>query len=401
MIKEQKMPNDIVLQQLTKSETGGIVPLDFVFGMPPAGHFPGTNQIIKASMPIARIHPGVPSFKKGLDLFDRVDSWEGDPLAYHTMLKKHGFSIPGKEYVEVAYLADSFPTDSFTNEYGENFLQKFTDVASEGAQSLTQIAGGRDLSTAMKNIVGAFGGGKLLEMAAGPLGKAKEALGTTGGAMLNMVNKMMAGQRIDFPMVWKTSGFQPSYTMTVRLYNPDPGSRATTRKYIIGPIAAIMLLGIPISDDGSTYSWPYIHRIESPGIYDLEPGFISNITVIKGGDQQQIGWNQQLGIVDVRLDFGSLYSSMMAAPGAVGKDRPTLKKYIAGMDREKEVTDRQGLEIINKQFKEDASLKQPPTRVEKTSQQKQNPRNRVSDLLKDIADDLISLVPASIRDLLD
>lgn len=391
-------------RQATKNESGGIVPLDFTFGLPPPGHFPGTNQIIKASMPVAKIYPGIPNFKKGLDLFDRVDSWEGgqDPqLAYHTMLKRHGFSIPGKKYVELAYLADSFPTDSFTNEYGENFLQKFTDVASEGAQSLTQIAGGRDLTSAASNVMSALGGGKLLDLASGPLAKAKEAMGETGRSIFSMINKAMAGQRIDFPMVWKTSGYQPSYTMTVRLYNPDPGSRATTKKYIIGPIAAIMLLGIPISEEGTSYSWPYIHKIESAGIYSLEPAFISNITIIKGGDQQQIGWNQQLAIVDVRLDFGSLYSSMMAAPSAVGKDRPTLKKYIAGMDKEKEVTDRQGLEIINKQFKEDVSLKQAPTKVEKTSQQKQNPRNRVSDLLKDVADDLISLIPASIRNILD
>jgi len=388
-------------QQRSKKETSGIVPLDFIFGLPPDAHFPGTNQIIKASMPVARIYPGTPLFKKGLSLFQRVDSWEGDPLAYHTMLKKHGFSIPGKEYVELAYLADSFPTDSFTNEYGENFLQKFTDVASEGAQSLTQIAGGRDLSTAMKNVIGAFGGGKLLEMAAGPLGKAKEALGTTGGAMLSMVNRMMAGQRIDFPMVWKTSGFQPSYTMTVRLYNPDPGSRATTEKYIVGPIAALMLLGIPISEDGAAYSWPYIHRIVSPGIYDLEPGFISNITVIKGGDQQQIAWNQQLAIVDVRLDFGSLYSSMMAAPSALGKDRPTLKKYIAGMNTEKEVTDRQGFNIINKQYAESRDKKQAATKIEKTSKQKQNPLSRVTSFAKDLAEDLIEEIPASIRNLLD
>ena len=388
-------------QQRSKKETSGIVPLDFIFGLPPDAHFPGTNQILRSSMPIARIHPGVPSFKKGIDLFERINSWENDPLAYHTMLKKHGFSIPGKDYVEVAYLADSFPTDSFTNEYGENFLQKFTDVASEGAQSLTQIAGGRDLSSALGNIISAFGGDKLLEMGSGAMAKAKKALGPKATGAINMLDRMMAGQRIDFPMVWKTSGFQPSYTMTVRLYNPDPGSRATTRKYIIGPIAAIMLLGIPISEDGSSYSWPYIHKIVSPGIYDLEPGFISNITVIKGGDQQQIAWNQQLAIVDVRIDFGSLYSSMMAAPNVINKDRPTLKKYIAGMDSEKEVSDRQGFNIINKQYAESRDKKQAATKIEKTSEQKQNPLSRVTSFAKGLAEDLIDEIPASIRNLLD
>ena len=131
-------------------------------------------------------------------------------------------------------------------------------------------------------------------------------------------------------MVWKSSGFQPSYTLTVRLYNPDPGSRESTHKFITGPLAAIMLLGIPISTDTITFSWPFIHRIFSPGIYDLDPAFISNITVIKGGDQQQISYKQRLGIVDVRIDFGSLFSTMLATKGNPS-NRPTLKKYLEGI----------------------------------------------------------------------
>jgi len=321
--------------------------IDFVLGMPPSlpnGDSKGTqgrtNTVMRNSMPIARIYPGIPSFQRGLDLFQRVRAFkEGDVgggLAYHPILQEHGFTLSDevhRGFLEIAYLADSFPTDSFTNEYGENFLQKFTDVASEGAASISQMFGGRratDVVTGATRALLGEGAGDVLENVGGRFSNFIQALplgGTIGGAGA-LVNRLLAGSRIDFPMVWKTSGFQPSYTMTIRLYNPNPSNVESTRKYIAGPIAALMLLGIPLSEDGATYSWPFIHRIYSPGIFDLDPAFISNITVIKGGDQQQIGYTQQLGMVDVRIDFGSLFSTILAGRGNIGKTRPTLEKYI-------------------------------------------------------------------------
>jgi len=381
-------------KQKGAKESAGIIDLDFTFGMPPSNLIPETNSMIKNSMPIAKIYPGIPSFREGLDLFTRVPAFNapgGHPdhstlpsstLYYHELLKSHGYSIGNqKTWVEVAFLADSFPTDSFSNEYGDNFLQKFTDVASEGAASLAQIAGGRSLSEGYGNyakVLAAKGGvaggfGKGMIKAADVARDLFSSMGSPGGSMVHTVDKLMAGQRIDFPMVWKSSGFQPSYTMTIRLYNPAPGSVATTKKYIIGPIAALMLLGVPLSDDGNTYSWPFIHRIVADGIYDLDPAFISNITIVKGGDQQQISQRQSMGIVDVRIDFGSLYGSMLASSQDIVKSRPTLRKYLKGMETTKEITDRKGVTIRNPKFVESKTVKIPKEITEKTQSQKSNP----------------------------
>jgi hypothetical protein len=148
----------------------------------------------------------------------------------------------------------------------------------------------------------------------------------------NILDRLLTGARLDFPMVWKSSGYQPSYSLTVRLYNPQPASLESTKKYIVGPIIALMLLAVPITTDGTTYSWPYLHKIISPGVFELDPGFIQNITVIKGGDQQQISQQQTLAMADVRIDVGSLYSSMVAGTTSLGhKSRPTVKKYMDTM----------------------------------------------------------------------
>jgi len=176
------------------------------------------------------------------------------------------------------------------------------------------------------------------------LGEAFARTGPTQAAIANKVGglagRLMAGARVDFPQVWKNSGFTPSYTMTVRLYNPRPGNYTATKKYIIGPLAALLLLGLPISSDGDTYNWPFLHKIRCPGIYNLNPAFISNITVVKGGDQQQISHKQTMGIVDVRIDFGSLYNSILAEEGNRKlANRPTLNSYLKALEDYKPIED--------------------------------------------------------------
>jgi len=312
-----------------------------------------------------------------------------------------------------------------------------TNLGGETAATIMQMTGSRDLGEATDKFAGmlkGFGGygetaGNILE---GIKNTASSAIKSKAPGM-SVLSSMAAGCRIDFPMVWKSSGFVPSYTMTVRLYNPNPADPKSTKKYIAGPLAAIMLLGIPLSKDGAAYSWPFIHRISSPGIYDLDPAFISNITVIKGGDQQQIAYNQRMGIVDVRIDFGSLYSSMLAAKG-LSRTRPTLEKYldgIAGVDsykkgvknfsttttkeRERQLTEAQQRGAVRatgftsdiergRQLTEAeqraavrATKNQAPTKTELPSEEKQNPADRVVQQAKDAANNLISRFPTDFK----
>jgi len=340
-----------------------------IIGLPPWNLEAKTNSMMLNAMPIATIHPSVPAFQEGLDLFILGDAWS----TYKQLLNSHGFDVnSGTKYIKVAFLADSFPTDTFQNEYGENFLQKMTDVASQGAADISQFLGAKSLSGAFGKVkdslrskgVVAKGIAEGMEMGAAAGRDLMGALQTISGGGgiargVNLVDRLAAGARIDFPQVWKTSSFTPSYTMTVRLYNPAPGSDEATNKYIIGPIAALMLLGTPISEDGATYSWPFLHRVKSAGIYDLDPAFIGGITIVKGGDQQSIAYNQRLAMVDVRIDFGSLYNTMVASNSA-NPARPTLKKYLNSMKQQKPIFNRTGEEKLYA-TKIDTTNKVPPT----------------------------------------
>ena len=316
-----------------------------VFGMPPNTHL--SDTVMKASMPTATIIPCEPKFDQGLSLF-QLDSDKG-MIEYQKILNSVGFSFTDRA-IKVAYLADNFPTDTFNNEYGETFLDKFADAASSGVGDLAQILGITDskqitnaISNAQKN---ASNSGGVLGMAADMIGGAAGdikslteagfgAFGAKGDKLLSSMVKTMGsiatGGRVDFPQVWKNSSFTPSYSITIRLYNPNPSSAESTRKYIVGPIAALVALGVPkVGEDSSTYKWPLICKVRSPGIYHLNAAYINSIAVIKGGDQQSIAYNQALAMCDVRIDFGSLYNSILAGTGtnSLGHNRPTLGTYL-------------------------------------------------------------------------
>ena len=356
-----KQDNDTYRNQSRRNPGLGGIPLQEVFGYPPDNIEPRTNQMIKKSFPVARFFPSMPQFQKGLSLFTLRPAWK----EYTELLKENGYASPNTDSIQLAFLADNFPTDSFSNEYGENFLQGMTTMASQGASSLAQIMGASSASEAYGNLQSniassdnafaqmfakAMGvGGDMAKVAKDALSSIP-AIGGAAGKGVNLIDRLAAGARIDFPMVWKSSTFQPSYSLTVRLYNPFPQSEEATRRFITGPIAAIMLLGVPRAENASTYTWPFLHRIECPGIYTLNPGFISNITIVKGGDQQQISLQNRLGMVDVRIDMGSLYSSMLGGSSKVTARRPTVLEYTNAMTGQDAVTtrefDNKGVETI-------------------------------------------------------
>ena len=201
-------------------------PFNQTFGMPPASHVSDTAII--NSMPVMDITPGKPNFESGLSLFSIDDDW----VTYNKVLNSLGFQLPANQ-IKLAFIADNFPTDTFSNEYGETFLQKFTDVASQGMQQIAQMTGSTTGTGALGNVGDAFSqigdeaGGMMGEVIGG-IGKGASATATglkklqasmAGNKMLagaaGMIDKMIGGHRVDFPQIWRNSGYTPSYTATV------------------------------------------------------------------------------------------------------------------------------------------------------------------------------------------
>ena len=311
-----------------------------IFGIPPSTHL--SDTIIQNSMPVATIIPCEPEFSSGASLYtlNQHKGWN----KYIEILESVGFTIGSSKKIQVSYIADNFPTDTFSNEYGETMFDRMAQGVSSTVGDFSQILGLTD-SKDLKNIMSKTpyigstinaGVNTVSDMYQGFVNALAESGHERGSQVAktfgSSISAAATGARIDFPKVWKNSSFVPSYTMTIRLYNPDPGNPEATKKYIVGPIAALLSLSLPKvgNDDVSSYKWPLFCKVISPGIYNLNSSFISNISIIKGGEQQNIAYNQALAICDVRIDFGSLYNSMIAGKGSnkYGDIRPTLGNYL-------------------------------------------------------------------------
>ena len=333
--------------------------IDQTIGMPPSTYI--SDAELLNSMPMVLISPQVPEVASGETLFRLTDASKAyldivHELGYHTDLP-----------LKVAFQAEAFPVDTFSNDYTETFLQKFTDVASQGVQQLTQMTGKDNLSDALKAL-GQFtktlgeGGGGYTQKAFNMVGSGVETierelnaihsslqssrssdlnlLATAGTAM----SKMMASHRVDYPKIWGNSAYSSNFSINIKLFNPRPGHTGDTNKYIIGPLALLLSLATPITGDGYSYNWPFFHVIDAPGFFKMDPGAITNITVTKGGDHQQVAFTKTLGMVDVRIDFMSLYDSLILENPKSPKKirRPSVRNYLENLKINKNTNHRTG-----------------------------------------------------------
>ena len=127
--------------------------------------------------------------------------------------------------------------------------------------------------------------------------------------------------------MWKSSGFNATYSLTVRLFNPNPNDNDTTRRTLAAPLCALLCLGLPIAH-GTSYSWPFVHIIEAPGMFASKAVAVQNITVIKGGDNNLHAMSGMAGIIDVRIDFVNLYEPMLAGDTSGLQYRTNLTNYL-------------------------------------------------------------------------
>ena len=333
------------------------IPIDI--GRPPTSYF--SNNVRANAWPLCMIQPCTAQWADSISQYALLNAWDqvsipsttpGDKkqtgLPYYQLLNLENYIYKCTDKrLHLYFIPDSLPSETFTNEYGDTFISKVGDFISEAASDVSQISGGRTLPAIAESIVGSLSGSEnSLIRGMGELGgEGLEAVGSLGQLATKVqglanaatwAGKLLAGQRIDFPAVWKNSVFQPTYGITVKLYNPNPGSDESTHQYILGPLTAILLLALPYGMD-ETYSWPFFCKVDAPGLFTLPAAGITNITVTKGGDQGLVAFNQRLGAVDIRIEFQNLFTTMlMGSPQGYDK-RPTLKGYLNNLIGKKSV----------------------------------------------------------------
>lgn len=321
------------------------ITLPNVLGGPPesGSGIESTENLRRNSILVIDVTPCTSAISKGTSLFSLSSAW-GE---YVKILEKLGFYPnalqSSKKIIRLACQAENFPTDTFSNEYGDSFISQVMDIGGKGIADIAQMTGERRASSAIESITKQFSGSSIAKginaFAEGADKKARELSAKKGlvGSVGKAMNSLLAGARVDFPQIWRNSSYHPNFSCSIRLYNPNPGDKDVTKQFIVGPIAAILSLSLPQSvDDPNSYSWPFFCKVNCPGVFNIPMGAITNVSIVKGGDHGGVGFNQILSMVDIRLEFASLHNVMLLSSDGTSA-RPTLKRYLNNLENGVEI----------------------------------------------------------------
>lgn len=218
----------------------------------------------------------------------------------------------------IAFYADSFSevSESFGNDTTSSQLASmvngFSDQAKElkylfgenGSAVASMINSGEEVTSSITNslsgLVSNVGGGIL-------------------GSITNKgVNSVLNGGKIIFPELWSDSSYDKSISLNFKFRSPDSDNLSIFLN-VIKPYCKLLALVMPRlvgSDieesskyDVNAYSAPFLVKAFAKGMFNIDMGIITSLSVNKGGECR---WNDS-GLptqIDVSVDIKDLYRSM-------------------------------------------------------------------------------------------
>ena len=215
----------------------------------------------------------------------------------------------------VVFYLDSFNTisESFSNDTTESSIASQINGVSDTANELNfLLAGNSGILGKIASNVGE---------AAGQITSAlSSALGEIGGGIIGSLadtglNTLVNGGKIVFPQIWSNSNYSRSYSLSIKLRSPDNDSLSIFMN-VLKPYCKILAMCLPrvMSDNKGLYNVngymsPFLVKAFSKGMFNVDMGIISSLSVNKGGECL---WNDD-GLptqIDLDLEISDLYSSL-------------------------------------------------------------------------------------------
>lgn len=183
-------------------------------------------------------------------------------------------------YVE----AETRTSDDFSNSTTQSSLSSSIDGLSDSARELNYLIG---------NVAGNIGAGQMYDELMSIGGDAisntadtVEGLLGGGNIISNIMSKLqtiISGGRMVFPEIWSDSSFSRSYRITIKLNSPS-GDKLSIFYNILVPIYHLIAFVLPRNSTGQTFYSPFLVRAYYKGIFNIDMGIITDMSVSKGSD---------------------------------------------------------------------------------------------------------------------
>lgn len=199
-------------------------------------------------------------------------------------------------------------SESYGNSTTESSLASTINGLSDTAKEIQFILGGTD-SVVSKILEGASNATDSI------LSSLSGVLGTFGGSVIeslanNGVTSVLQGGKIIFPEIWQDSSFERDYSLDIKLRSPDHDSLSIYLNILV-PYIHLLALCLPrgIEEDPNAYTSPFLVKAYCKGLFNVEMGMITSMSVSKGAE---CCWNDD-GLptqIDISLSIKDLYSSL-------------------------------------------------------------------------------------------
>ncbi len=136
-----------------------------------------------------------------------------------------------------------------------------------------------------------------------------------GGGIVNSISQggiqsILDGGKIVFPELWADSQYSRSYSIDLKLRSPDNDSLSIFLN-VLKPYCKLLCFTLPhmVEDNVNTYRTPFITRAYCKGLFNVDLGMITAMSVNKGAT---CCWNDD-GLptqIDISLELTDLYSSL-------------------------------------------------------------------------------------------
>lgn len=164
------------------------------------------------------------------------------------------------------------------------------ELVNSGADITADIT--RSLSTALTSVAG----------------------GIVGSLSRQGVNTLLNGGKIIFPEMWSNSSYDKSYSIDIKLRSPDHDNLSIFLN-ILKPYCKILALVLPRQTvrnkvgDPNGYSSPFLVKAYSKGLFSIDMGIITSLSVTKGAE---CCWNDD-GLptqIDISIEIKDLYKHL-------------------------------------------------------------------------------------------
>lgn len=189
----------------------------------------------------------------------------------------------------LVFYLDSLDTvsESFSNETTESSLSGMINGFSDTIKEI-QFLFGKEANSVASALASA--GSEATNLLSSGLSSA--AQGLAGGIIGSVAESMpmMEGGKIVFPKIWSNSSYDKSYQLDIKLRSPDHDSLSIFLN-VLKPYCKLLALTMPRelnSGDVNGYSSPFLVKACVKGMFSIDMGMITSMTVSKGA---QCMWN--------------------------------------------------------------------------------------------------------------